>query len=190
VSISEDTKAPTASSIAPSGPGITNDNGDLNAGKVVTLTLSMSESVTVSGTPQLILNNGGMASYTVGSGSNSLAFTYTVAAGQDTADLEIAAFNPNGGAISDLAGNAASLTNGANTIVVAGSALRPERHLADRDPGAECAGAEPGCRQRHRADGRQHDQSELGDDRRVGRDRRGNGRQQPPQWRPGRDWRQ
>jgi hypothetical protein len=54
VSISEDTKAPTASSIAASGPGITNGNGDLNAGKVVTLTLSMSESVTVSGTPQLI----------------------------------------------------------------------------------------------------------------------------------------
>ena len=42
----------------------------------------MSESVTVSGTPQLILNHGGMASYTPGSGSNSLAFTYAVAAGQ------------------------------------------------------------------------------------------------------------
>ena len=41
--------------------------------------------MTVSGTPQLILNNGGMASYTAGSGSNSLAFTYTLAAGQDTA---------------------------------------------------------------------------------------------------------
>jgi hypothetical protein len=81
VSISEDTKAPTASSIAASGPGITNGNGDLNAGKVVTLTSSMSESVTVSGTPQLILNSGGMARYTAGSGSNSLAFTYTVAAG-------------------------------------------------------------------------------------------------------------
>src|ERR1700732_313946 len=77
--------------------------------------------VTVSGTPQLILNNGGMASYTAGSGSNSLAFTYTLAAGQDTADLEIAPFNPNGGAISDLGGNAASLTNGANTIVGGGT---------------------------------------------------------------------
>jgi hypothetical protein len=75
VSISEDTKAPTASSIAASGAGITNGNGDLNAGKVVALTLNISESVTVSGTPQLILNNGGMASYTPGSGSDSLAFT-------------------------------------------------------------------------------------------------------------------
>lgn len=39
VSISED-KTPTAISIAASGPGITNGNGDLNAGKVVTLTLT------------------------------------------------------------------------------------------------------------------------------------------------------
>jgi len=58
-----------------------------------------------------------------------------VAAGQDTADLEIAAFNPNRGAIGDLAGNAASLTNGANTIVVGGTTYDS---AAPYDPSGTC----------------------------------------------------
>ena len=58
--------------------------GDLNAGKTVTLTLNMSESVTVNtagGTPTLTLNDGGTATYTSGSGS-ALTFSYTVALGR------------------------------------------------------------------------------------------------------------
>src|SRR6516162_3581355 len=50
---------PTVSSVVASGPGITNGNGDLNAGKVVTLTVAFSEAVTVNtsgGTPTLALN--------------------------------------------------------------------------------------------------------------------------------------
>src|SRR5439155_427219 len=40
-------------------------SGDLNAGHVVTLSVNMSEAVTVAGgTPTLSLNNGGTASYT------------------------------------------------------------------------------------------------------------------------------
>ena len=45
-----------------SGSGISNGSGDLNAGHVVTLTLTMSEAVTVNttgGTPTLTLNDGG-----------------------------------------------------------------------------------------------------------------------------------
>ena len=62
-------------------------SGDLNAGKTVTLTLNMSEAVTVAGgTPTLTLNDGGTATYTGGSGTNALTFSYTVAAGQNTAD--------------------------------------------------------------------------------------------------------
>ncbi len=61
-------------------------SGDLNAGKTVTLTLNLSEAVTVAGgTPTLTLNDGGTATYTGGSGTNALTFSYTVAAGQNTA---------------------------------------------------------------------------------------------------------
>ena len=40
-------------------------------GDIVTLTLTMSEAVTVTGTPTLSLNDGGTASYTGGSGTNA-----------------------------------------------------------------------------------------------------------------------
>ena len=43
-----DTTAPTVTSVATSGTGIDGGgNGDLNAGNVVTLTLNLSEAVTV-----------------------------------------------------------------------------------------------------------------------------------------------
>ena len=60
-------------------------SGDLNAGQTVTLTLNLSEAVTVAGgTPTLTLNDGGTATYTGGSGTNALTFSYTVGAGQNT----------------------------------------------------------------------------------------------------------
>ena len=49
----------------------------------VTLTLNMSEAVTVSGgTPTLTLNDGGTATYISGSGTSALTFSYTVAPGR------------------------------------------------------------------------------------------------------------
>ena len=73
-------------------------SGDLNAGKTVTLTLNLSEAVTVAGgTPTLTLNDGGTATYTGGSGTNALTFSYTVGAGQNTADLAATAVNLNCG---------------------------------------------------------------------------------------------
>ena len=98
-----DTTTPTISSLAESPV-----SGDLNAGKVVTLTLDMSEVVTVNttgGTPTLTLNDGGTATYISGSGSNALTFSYTVAAGQNTPDLMETAVNLNGATIQDGAGN-------------------------------------------------------------------------------------
>src|SRR5213078_3778992 len=73
-----DTTAPTVTSVVSSGPGIDGSgNGDLNAGHVVTLTVNLSEAVTVAGgTPTLALNNGGTASYTGGSGTAALSFSY------------------------------------------------------------------------------------------------------------------
>ena len=59
----------------------------------MTLTLNMSEAVTVNtsgGTPTLTLNDGGMATYTGGSGTDALTFSYTVGAGQNTSSLSAA----------------------------------------------------------------------------------------------------
>ena len=103
-----DTTTPTISSLTESP-----SSGDLNAGKVVTITLDMSEVVTVNtsgGTPTLTLNDGGTATYTGGSGTSALTFSYTVAAGQNTPDLMETAVNLNGATITDGAGNAANLS--------------------------------------------------------------------------------
>ena len=119
-----DTTAPAVTSVATSGPGIDGSgNGDLNAGQVVTLTVNLSEAVTVAGgTPTLTLNDGGTATYTGGSGTSALTFSYTVGAGQDTADLAVTAFNLNGATLQDAAGNSANLsgavTNPAGTLQI------------------------------------------------------------------------
>ena len=106
-----DTTTPTVSSVVASGTGISSGTGDLDAGKTVTLTLNLSEAVTVAGgTPTLTLNDGGTATYTGGSGTSALTFSYTVGAGQNTADLTVTAVNLNAATITDGAGNAANLS--------------------------------------------------------------------------------
>ena len=58
VTINSNTTPPTVSSVVAPGAGITNGNGNLNAGKVVTLTVAFSAAVTVNtsgGTPTLAL---------------------------------------------------------------------------------------------------------------------------------------
>ena len=65
---------------------------------------------TTGGTPTLTLNDGSTATYSGGSGTTALTFSYTVGAGQNTAALAATALNLNGGTIKDGAGNAASLS--------------------------------------------------------------------------------
>ncbi|MBV9433605.1 MAG: hypothetical protein JO137_17415 [Hyphomicrobiales bacterium] len=102
-------------SIAASGTGIDpNGNGDLDSGKVVTLTVTFSEAVTVTGSPFLALNDGGSASLTGGLGTSALTFAYTVAAGQNTADLSVSSLNLNGGTIQDLSSNSADVSGATN----------------------------------------------------------------------------
>ena len=118
-----DTTAPKVSSVAASGTGITAGSGDLAAGSVVTLTVNMSEAITVAGgTPTLTLNDGGTASYTGGSGTSALTFSYTVGAGQNTADLAVTAVSLNGASVQDGAGNSANLsgavTNPSGTLQI------------------------------------------------------------------------
>src|SRR6185295_13964916 len=80
-------------------------------GHVVTLTLNMSEVVTVSGgVPTLLLNNGGTATYSGGSGSAALTFSYMVNPGDDTSDLTVTGASLNGATVSDGAGNSADLS--------------------------------------------------------------------------------
>ena len=86
-------------------------SGIVNAGKVVVITVDLSAAVTVAGgTPMLMLNDGGTASYTSGSGTNALTFDYTVLAGQNTNDLQISSINLNGATVTGSAGTNADFS--------------------------------------------------------------------------------
>jgi len=90
----------------------TKTDGSYDAGTVIPVTVTFNEAVTVTGAPRLALNDGATATYASGSGTNTLTFNYTVAAGQTVADLDYAATNSltlNGGTIRDAAGNNAHL---------------------------------------------------------------------------------
>jgi uncharacterized repeat protein (TIGR02059 family) len=103
--------------IAPHVTGVSSPtiNGVYAIGDTITVTVSFSEAVTVSGTPQLLLKLGGYevpATYVSGSGSSTLAFSYTVGSGDLSPDLDYAssaALQLNGGSILDAAGNDATL---------------------------------------------------------------------------------
>ena len=104
-------RGPEVSSVVTSGIGITAGTGHVNAGDVVLFTLTFDEAVTVAGgVPRLALNDGGFATLTSGSGSNVLTFQYTVAAGQNTADLAITAVDPQGATLRNALGNDADLS--------------------------------------------------------------------------------
>jgi len=91
-------------------------NGTYAAGDQIVIDVAFDETVTVTGTPQITLETGAtdrLASYTSGSGSQALTFTYTIQAGDTAADLDYistAALALNGGSIKDAASNDATLT--------------------------------------------------------------------------------
>jgi hypothetical protein len=87
-------------------------SGNYGVGSKILMTVSFSESVIVTGGPQLRLN-AGIAKYSSGSGTDTLHFTYTVQAGDKSSSLDYesaAALTLNGGTIQDAAGNHAILT--------------------------------------------------------------------------------
>ncbi len=91
----------------------TQATGAYGAGTTIPITVTFGEAVTVTGTPQLTLNDGAVVNYASGSGTATLTFSYVVAAGQNTTDLDYAstgALALNGGSILDPAGDAALLT--------------------------------------------------------------------------------
>ena len=113
-----DTTPPVVSSVN-SGTA----NGAYKVGDTVSIQVNFSEAVTVTGTPQLTLETGTTdrtLNYASGTGTNSLTFTYTVQAGDTTADLDYTsttALALSGGTIKDAAGN-----NGVLTLASPGAA--------------------------------------------------------------------
>jgi hypothetical protein len=91
-------------------------NGSYKAGDIVSIQVTFSGAVTVTGTPRLTLETGSTdrtIDYVSGSGTNSLTFTYTVQTGDTSADLDYVATSSlalNSGTIADAAGNNAVLT--------------------------------------------------------------------------------
>jgi hypothetical protein len=107
----------TITQVPPSAPQVLGTPAPANScytvGGTVLIEVTFSQAVIVVGTPQLTLNDGAVVNYTSGSGTPTLSFTYVVAAGQNTADLDYAsaaALTLNGGSIVDPAGNVALLT--------------------------------------------------------------------------------
>lgn len=90
----------------------TNANGDYGIGSVITIQIEFNDRVTVAGDPELLLNSGGVANYTGGSGTNTLTFSYTIASGQSSIDLDTVSTNSlilNGGSILDVSNSPANL---------------------------------------------------------------------------------
>ena len=105
------TTTPTVNSVSSS-----TTDGSYKAGDVIAVTVTFSENVTVTGSPQLELETGATdrtAHYSSGSGSDTLTFDYIVQAGDTSLDLDYTGPNAltlNGGTITGGAGNNATLT--------------------------------------------------------------------------------
>lgn len=99
--------------IPPTVPNVTSTtaNGSYKAGTSINVRVALSEIVYVTGSPRIQLATGlpnRFATYSSGSGSSNLNFTYVVASGDTTSDLDYtstSAFDINGGTVRDLAGN-------------------------------------------------------------------------------------
>ena len=103
--------APTVTSVSSSTA-----NGTYKIGDTVIVTVQFSSTVNVTGAPTLTLETGTtdrVLTYLSGSGSDTLSFSYTVQAGDSSADLDYtstSALSLNGGTIQDGASQSAILT--------------------------------------------------------------------------------
>ncbi|MFX1599495.1 MAG: hypothetical protein ACFFB6_02745, partial [Promethearchaeota archaeon] len=94
----------------------TKPDGTYGEGETINIVITFSEVVYVTGIPQLTLETGSIdavINYVSGSGTDTLIFSYTVASGHNSDDLEYIstdALSLNGGTIKDSVGNDAILT--------------------------------------------------------------------------------
>jgi hypothetical protein len=106
-----ETISPTITNVSSTKP-----DGTYGEGETISITITFSESVYVTGTPQLTLETGSadaIIDYISGSGTATLVFTYVVASGDNSEDLDYESVNAlslNGGSIKDSVGNDAVLT--------------------------------------------------------------------------------
>jgi hypothetical protein len=86
----------------------TTANGSYGPTSNIDISVLFNEPVNVTGTPQFLLNSGGTANYSSGSGTDMLTFAYMVAAGQNSAQLDYTSTTAlilNGGTIDDTSTN-------------------------------------------------------------------------------------
>jgi uncharacterized protein YhjY with autotransporter beta-barrel domain len=101
---------PSVTSVTSSTP-----DGTYALGSTISLQISFTEAVTVTGTPQLTLETGSTdraVNYVSGSGTGTLTFNYAVQSGDVSSDLDYVSTNSlalNGGTIQDAAANNATL---------------------------------------------------------------------------------
>ena len=101
--------AATAVSAAPGA-------GYVNSG-VVTLSVTVAQALTVSGSPSLSLNDGGTATYDAAKSSSTvLVFDYVIQPSQSTSALAVTGLNTNGATISTAAGQPATITGVAGSF--------------------------------------------------------------------------
>ena len=119
LSISYDTSAPTVSTLSVSS----NSGSDSTyaTGDVISVTVNFSEAVTVTGVPRLLIS--GLSTkyltYSSGSGTSSLTFSYTVVTGDSASSGIGVASNAlalNGGSLTDTSGNSAVVTHTAIAV--------------------------------------------------------------------------
>ncbi len=111
-------------------------NGTYGAGSLISIQVTFSGPVTVTGTPQLSLNSGGTANYSSGSGTATLTFTYMVGGSDSSGDLDYtstSALKLNGGTINanlTLPAPGAAGSLGANKNIVIGTGGPPAAFFA------------------------------------------------------------
>jgi hypothetical protein len=110
VAYTVDLTAPTVTNVTSSTA-----NGAYKAGQAISIQVVFSKAIIVTGTPQLTLGTTPLETvdYASGTGTTTLTFTYTIQAGDNSADLDYSATSSlrlNGGTLADAAGNAATRT--------------------------------------------------------------------------------
>ncbi|MFK3736356.1 Ig-like domain-containing protein [Massilia sp. TN1-12] len=115
-------------------------NGSYKAGSTIAIAIDFGAAVDVDtsgGTPTLALNSGGNAVYSGGSGTSTLTFAYTVASGENSADLDVAssaALALNGATIKGSAGGHADAALALATPGAAGSLGTAKAIVIDTTP--------------------------------------------------------
>lgn len=101
------------SALAVASAALSQPSGNLAAGATVQILLTMNAPVAVTGTPSLLLNDGGTAVYDAADSTpatGALVFDYTAGASDETPDLAITGVAANGATVADSAGDNADFS--------------------------------------------------------------------------------